>query len=69
VDPFGRRDRQLYREALTMAEFSHPNILAVRGVVINGIILSSIMKLSIYGIWINKKKIILVPVLTKKLNK
>ncbi len=36
-DAAGREaERQLYREALTMAEFSHPNILAVRGVVING---------------------------------
>ena len=44
-DSAGREaERQLYREALTMAEFSHPNILAVRGVVINGIMLSSIIE-------------------------
>lgn len=30
-------ERDLFREARIMAEFSHPNILAVRGVVINGI--------------------------------
>lgn len=29
-------ESELYREALIMAEFSHPNILAIRGVVING---------------------------------
>ena len=29
-------ERDLFHEARTMAEFSHPNILAVRGVVING---------------------------------
>jgi len=29
-------ESDLYREALIMAEFSHPNILAIRGVVING---------------------------------
>ena len=36
-DAAGREaERQLYLEAQTMAELSHPNILAVRGVVING---------------------------------
>ena len=30
-------ERELFREARIMSEFSHPNILAVRGVVINGI--------------------------------